>query len=193
MTRWTWDTWWFSPWRWSRSRPKENIRTVEKEGAEWLADTTLWKRNRLTYHYLYLFGDHWEVKLCDNSSLSLAPLKLRQSYKIKSHNLFKSYCWLDHSLPLDDQHILSDQDFYSLEKILWWENGSPRLCSSPELLRFLYSYFRNSIRLHPFVLGNHLVKRRWELKGSILTFRMSLRVTKRTSYTPLTNYLVSGL
>lgn len=36
-------------------------------------------------HCLYLFGDHLEVKLSDNSFLSLAPLKLKQSIELLVH------------------------------------------------------------------------------------------------------------
>lgn len=29
MTRWTWDTWWFSPWRWSRADPERALVLTE--------------------------------------------------------------------------------------------------------------------------------------------------------------------
>lgn len=162
--------------------PKRTLELQRTRGAEWLADSTFWQRNKLTYQYLYLFCDHWEVKLSGNSFLSPAPLKLRQSFQIKSYHQFKEATASQIFLcPLMVKYVFSEQVFDLLGNhfgIKLWKQLLVVVVVfffpfSSQLSKqiFILIFLKYSIGLHSFVLSSFLVKMRGKLEGRVINIQ----------------------
>lgn len=164
MTRWTWDTWWFSPWRWSRADPERALVLTENRGQT--VSCTWQRRSKHAHHCLYLCGGHWAAMLAGSSVLSLVPLKWRRSFKIK-HILGSEM------LPPRWHCLLMNEMSFRWRILLYWDSTlvlsfekSCLIVNHTPKWNF-YSYLLE-IRL-TLVFGNILVKRKvcWKYCANI--------------------------